>query len=288
MDFELQSKNNWRARIEHFLGLPIIQHGIVVLIIFNAALLGMETSQSIKDQFGSSLHFIDQFILYIFIGELILLMLARGLNFFKDPWCVFDFIVIAIAIIPASESLAVLRSLRVLRVLRLINKVESMKKVVRGLLGSFASLGAVMSLLLIVFYVSAVVSTNLFGKEFNNYFGDLGTSLFTLFQVMTLEGWAEDVARPIMEKFPLAWIFFIVHIMLSTFVVINLFVAAIVDSFSTINESDSAERKKIEYDNHISLKEKRIFSQLNEEFMAIKSELHEIKVDLQSIAIPKQ
>ena len=126
MNFELQSENNWRANIERFLGLPIIQHGIVVLIIFNAALLGLETSQSIKDQFGHSLHLIDQFILYIFIGELLLLMAARGLKFFKDPWCVFDFIVIAIAIIPASESLAVLRSLRVLRVLRLINKVESM------------------------------------------------------------------------------------------------------------------------------------------------------------------
>ena len=178
---------------------------------------------------------------------------------------------------PASESLAVLRSLRVLRVLRLINKVESMKKVVRGLLGSLASLGSVMGLLLIVFYVASVVSTNLFGKEFPEYFGNLGSSLFTLFQIMTLENWADGIARPIMEKFPLAWIFFLVYIMLSTFVVINLFVAAIVDAFSSISHEDALEKQNIEDERLRKLKEERIFAQLSEEFKLIKTGVHELK-----------
>jgi voltage-gated sodium channel len=268
----------WKIYIEHFLAQPIVQHGIVALIFLNAALLGMETSPWIMGQIGETLHILDHTILYIFITELVLLMLARGLNFFKDPWCIFDFVVIAIAIVPASESLAVLRSLRVLRVLRLINKVESMKKVVRGLLGSLASLGSVMGLLLIVFYVASVVSTNLFGKEFPDYFGTLGASLFTLFQIMTLENWADGIARPIMEKFPLAWIFFLVYIMLSTFVVINLFVAAIVDAFSSISHADAAEKKEIEDEKLRELKEQRIFAQLSDEFKLIKTEVHNIKI----------
>ena len=159
----------WQLKIENVLAKPFLQHGIVVLIFLNAILLGMETSPWIMSQIGEELHILDHVILGIFICELTLLMIARGLNFFKDPWCLFDFIVIAIALIPASESLAVLRSLRVLRVLRLINKVDSMRKVVRGLLGSLASLGSVMGLMLIVFYVSAVVTTNLFGKEFPEF-----------------------------------------------------------------------------------------------------------------------
>jgi len=273
----------WKISIENFLSQPMIQHGIVALIFLNAALLGMETSPWIMGEIGEILHILDHAILYIFILELLLLMLARGLHFFKDPWCIFDFIVIAIAIIPASESLAVLRSLRVLRVLRLINKVESMKKVVRGLLGSLASLGSVMGLLLVVFYVASVVSTNLFGKEFPDYFGNLGASLFTLFQIMTLENWADGIARPIMEKFPMAWIFFLVYIMLSTFVVINLFVAAIVDAFSSISHADAAEKQGIEDEKLRKLKEQRIFAQLADEFQVIKTEVHQLKGLLASL-----
>ena len=275
------SVHKWQNSIEQFLARPVIQHAIVVLIFLNAILLGMETSPWLIEECGELMSNVDHVILLIFIAELVLLMLARGLNFFKDPWCVFDFIVIAIAIIPASKSLAVLRSLRVLRVLRLVNKVESMKRVVRALVGSFASLGSVVGLQLIVFYVAAVVSTNLFGKDFENYFGNLGASLFTLFQVMTLESWADGVARPIMEKFPSAWIFFVVYIMTSTFVVINLFVAAIVDSFSNL-EPDAADKQKADLKNEEETEKARLLSHMQTEFMGIKTELHEIKVMLSS------
>ena len=276
MDLTETTENNWRNKIEQFLARPIIQHGIVFLILLNAVLLGMETSPEIMSQFGELLHILDHAILWIFIAELVLLMSARGLQFFKDPWCLFDFIVIGIALVPASESLAVLRSLRVLRVLRLINKFQSMKKVVRGLLGSLSSLGAVMGLMMVVFYVAAVVSTNLFGKEFSNYFGSLGASLFTLFQVMTLESWADGVARPVMEKFPDAWIFFVIYIMCSTFVVVNLFIAAIVDSFSN-SDTETEDRQKLEAEIQREQQAQRLLSEINDEFIAIKTDLHEIK-----------
>lgn len=266
-----------QLKIEGFLSKASVQYFIVALIIINAALLGMETSQSIMEVAGEQLHFLDHAILIIFITELVLLMVAKGRHFFKDPWCVFDFIVIAIAIVPASESLSVLRSLRVLRVLRLINKVESMKRVVRGLLGSFASLGSVIGLMMIVFYVAAVVSTNLFGKEFTDYFGNLGASLFTLFQVMTLESWADGIARPVMEKFPLAWIFFLTFIMSSTFIVINLFTATIVDSFSNNSQEELDEINRIAKERQRLAEEERLIKQINVEFLAIKEDFSEIK-----------
>ena len=273
----------WQLKIENFVAHHWIQTGIVVLIIINALLLGMETSESIMDIYGPELHLLDHAILGIFICEIALLMLARGLNFFKDPWCVFDFVVIAIALIPASEALAVLRSLRVLRVLRLINKVQSMRKVVKGLLGSLASLGSVMGLMLIVFYVSAVISTNLFAKEFPDWFGNLGASFFTLFQIMTLESWSEGIARPVMEKFPYSWVFFLSFIMIATFTVINLFIAAIVDSFSSASHEEREENTRHLKESKLQEDEKRQQQIINEELDSIRLELQEIKSLIQKI-----
>ena len=226
----------WQRKIEAFLAQPVVQHFIVFLILLNAAILGMETNPEIVAAIGHELAWVDHVILIVFITELALLMAARSWRFFLDPWCVFDFAVIAIAIIPATESFSVLRSLRVLRVLRLINKVQSMKKVVAGLLSSLPSLASVAGLTMIVFYVASVMATNLYGKEFPELFGSMGDSAFTLFQVMTLESWSEGVARPIMEKIPNAWIFFLIFIFIATFIVINLFIAVIVDSLNNLED----------------------------------------------------
>ncbi len=283
MQNSAKSPTFWQGRIETFLALHTVQYTIVSLIVINALLLGLETSEEIMSQYGSLLHLIDHIILGIFIVELILLMSARGLSFFKDAWCLFDFIVIAIALVPASGSLSVIRSLRVLRILRLINKFESMRKVVNGLLGSLASLGSVVGLMLIVFYVAAVVSTNLFGKEFPDYFGDLGASFFTLFQVMTLESWSNGIARPVMEKFPQAWIFFLTFIMLSTFVVINLFTAAIVDSFGSDTDSELENKRLEEFKKKAELKEQKLMKEINDEFIAIQEELLEVKQFIKQI-----
>jgi len=225
--------SGWRQSIENFIGNPTIQHTLVVLIVVNALILGLETSHTVMEVAGHELHLIDQVILWIFIAELVLLMAARGLGFFKDPWCVFDFVVIGIALVLATGSLSVLRALRVLRVLRLVNKIESMRKVVVGLLHSLPSLSSVFGLILVIFYVFAVIATNMFGERFPDLFGDLGTTMFTLFQVMTLESWSEGVARPVMEIFPHAWVFFVIFIFIATFVIINLFIAVIVDSLNS-------------------------------------------------------
>jgi len=228
----------WRERIEQFITHHAIQNFLVFLIVINAAILGIETNHNVMDEWGQELFFLDHTILGIFIAEIVLLMTARGLSFFKDPWSVFDLIVVGIALVPASGSLSVLRALRVLRVLRLINKVESMRKVVGGLLSSLPGLGSVFGLIMIIFYVASVIATNLFHKDFPDWFGGLGTSAFTLFQVMTLESWADGIARPVMEMFPYAWVFFILFILIATFIIFNLFIAVIVDSITADKEKD--------------------------------------------------
>lgn len=226
----------WKDRIEKFIGHPFIQYMLVVLIVINAVILGMETSPAIMERAGDFLHWLDHAILWVFIAELALLMLARGWRFFRDPWCVFDLLVVGIALVPATGSLSVLRALRVLRVLRLVNKIESMRKVVAGLLHSLPSLGSVFGLILIIFYVFSVIATNMFGEAFPDLFGDLAITAFTLFQVMTLESWSEGIARPVMETFPYAWLYFIIFIFIATFVIINLFIAVIVDSLNASKE----------------------------------------------------
>lgn len=259
------AKTLWQQKIEDFVENPIIQHAIVVLIILNAALLGLETSAEVMQAYGTELVLIDHLILGIFILEIALLIIARRTDFFKDPWSVFDFVVIAIALVPATESLSVLRALRVLRVLRLINKVESMRKVVGGLLSCLPSLASVVSLILIIFYVSAVIATNLFGQAFPELFGSMGNTAFTLFQVMTLESWSDGIARPVMEKFPYAWIFFIFFILIATFVIVNLFIAVIVDS---LNSGASDKDAQVTIDQSHALQS---------ELLAMRQELRELK-----------
>ena len=240
MDNSASLSPSWKDKIEHFMANPWIQHGLIFLIVVNAAILGIETSPSATEAIGPALHAVDHVILWIFVAELVLLIAARGIRFFRDPWSVFDFIVIAIAFVPATGSLSVLRALRVLRVLRLINKVESMRVVVAALLHSLPGLGSVFGLIMIIFYVAGVIATNLFSHDFPDKFGSLYHTLFTLFQVMTLEGWSEDIARPVMEVFPNAWVFFVLFVLIATFVVINLFVAVIVDSISKVQNDVSA------------------------------------------------
>ncbi len=264
----------WKQKIERFINHPSIQHAIVFLIVLNAALLGLETSPSVVEAFGHELVLLDHAILAVFIIEIILLIAARGVKFFTDPWCLFDFVVVGIAVIPATESFSVLRALRVLRVLRLINKVESMRKVVSGLLNSLPSLASVAGLTLIIFYVFSVMATNLFGHDFPQLFGSMGDSAFTLFQVMTLESWSEGVARPIMEKLPYAWIFFLLFILIATFIVVNLFIAVIVDSLNNL-ENESAIIQKEEHDIHQEV------LALREQVMLQNQDLRELKALMQ-------
>lgn len=185
---------------------------------------------------GVWLKALDQLILACFVIEIGLRFAAHGWRLLRDPWGLFDTIVIAIALVPASGPLAVLRALRVLRVLRLISIVPSMKMVVQSLLSSLPGMGSIVALLGLIFYVAAVIATQLFGAHFPEWFGTLGASLYTLFQVMTLESWSMGIVRPVMEQFPYAWLYFVPFILIATFMMLNLFIAVIVDAIQNQRE----------------------------------------------------
>lgn len=226
----------WRERVRIVVASSRFQQVITVLIVVNAAVLGLATSSLLEAQYGSLLQAIDRGILGIFVVEIAARLYAYRLRFFRDPWSCFDFAVIAIALVPFAGPLSILRSLRILRTLRLITVVPSMRRVVSALLTAIPGMGSIVVLLFLVLYVAAVVGTELFGATAPQYFGDLATSMFSLFQAMTGEGWP-DIARAVMSEEPAAWIFFVTYILVSAFVVLNLFIAVVV---SAMEDSDVA------------------------------------------------
>lgn len=264
-----------RSRVQTFVELPRFGQFILVLILLNAVLLGMETSTALMAQYGSTLLLLDKLLLGVFVVELLLRIFSYRAAFFKDPWSLFDFAVVAIALIPASGPLAVLRSLRVLRVLRVLSMVPSMRRVVSALLGSLPGLSSIALVLVLIYYVFAVMATKIFGAAFPEWFGSIGASFYTLFQVMTLESWSMGIARPVMEQFPYAWLFFVPFILVATFTMLNLFIAIIVNTMQTFSEEEHALER--EQDKQAEVQEQQ---QLHAELKAIRQELQQLRAAL--------
>jgi voltage-gated sodium channel len=264
---------HWRRRLAAAVEAPRVQHAIIVLILVNAAILGLETSPALMARWGETLQALDQAILAVFVVEIALRMAAHGLRFFRDPWSVFDFVVVGIALMPASGPFAVLRALRVLRVLRLITMVPSMRRVVSGLLSAIPGLASVFSIIGIIFYVASVIATKLFGADFPDWFGTIGASAYSLFQIMTLESWSMGIVRPVMEVFPYAWVFFITFILVSTFTMLNLFIAVIVNA--------------IQAEHEIELRQKGDSAQAGRESesAAVREELRALREEIRSLRL---
>lgn len=232
---------DWRGLLADWMQAPRVQHALIALILVNGLVLGLETFPALRSAWGAWLHAVDRAILAVFVLEIALRLVAHRASFFRDPWSVFDFVVVGVALLPASGPFAVLRALRVLRVMRLISLVPSMRRVAGGLLAAIPGLGAVIGIIVVILYVSAVVATKLFGERFPGWFGTLGESAYTLFQIMTLESWSMSVARPVMEVYPYAWVFFVSYILIATFTMLNLFIAVVVNAMQAEHARELAE-----------------------------------------------
>ena len=272
---ETARKLGHRAWLRGWVESAPFRYSILVIIFINAILLGLETSPSVMTKMGDTLRHVDKIILWIFVVELILRIYAHGLRFFRDPWGVFDFLIVAIALVPASEQFSVLRALRILRALRLISGVPRMRRVVEALLRAVPGIGAVAALLLLVFYVFAVIATKLFGGEFPQWFGTIGESMYSLFQIMTLESWSMGIVRPVMVQFPYAWSFFVVFIIVSSFTVLNLFIAIIVDSMQTLHSDE--EERTVE---RIGMVVDEDTKMVSDEIARLRAEIRELRSDL--------
>ncbi len=265
----------WRERIGRWIEGRQVQRVITALIILNAASLGMETAPSIAEPFGPWLHVFDNFVLGVFVIEISGKLLYRGWGFFRNGWNVFDFVIVGIALMPTSGSLAVLRALRVLRTLRLLSVIPSMRRVVQALLSAIPGLASVSMLILLIFYVGAVLSTKLFGERFPDWFGTIGESMYTLFQVMTLESWSMGIVRPVMEVYPQSWVFFVPFILITSFAVLNLFIGIMVDAMQS---QHVAEQEQI--DTHIDAQTLLLRAESESvlaEIRALREEVRELK-----------
>ncbi|MEM8581728.1 MAG: ion transporter [Pseudomonadota bacterium] len=212
---------------------------MIGVIIFNAILLGMETSPALMEVWGPLIVSLDQACLAIFVVELSIKLFAFGPRFFRSGWNVFDLAIVGIALVPAAQGFSVLRALRILRVLRVISVAPRLRRVVEGFITALPGMGSVFLLMAIIFYIGAVIATKLFGASFPDWFGDLGRSAYSLFQIMTLESWSMGIVRPVMEVYPYAWIFFVPFIMVTTFAVVNLLVGLIVNSMQDAHAEET-------------------------------------------------
>lgn len=270
----LRSTNSFmkQAQILKFVEHRITQRSIISLIILNSVLIGLETSPNIMEHFGFYIDQIDRVILSIFVIEIFLKLYAYGWVFFKSAWNLFDASVILVSVIPSvGASFAVLRALRILRTLRLLNNIPKLKLIIESLLHAIPSIGWIMVLLVIIFYIFAIIGNNLFGAVHPEYFGSLTNSVFTLFQIMTLESWASGIARPIISEMPLSAIYFIVFILIATYTTLNIFIAIVVNTMNELHLKGLNEE------------EKHIKQFVHQEHELLKKEIAEMKNDLSEI-----
>lgn len=251
-----------RQTLLNILERPLTRNVIIGVIIFNAILLGFETSPNIMASYGGLIHTLDTLCLIVFVIEIAAKLIAMGPRFFRDGWNLFDFAIVAVALMPATQGFSVLRALRVLRVMRVMSAAPRLRRVVEGFITALPGMGSVFLLMAIIFYVSSVMATKLFGASFPDWFGTLGLSAYSLFQIMTLESWSMGIVRPVMVTYPYAWAFFVPFIMVTTFAVVNLLVGLIVNSMSDAH-SEEEDAATDAYRDEVMEKLRAIETQLN-------------------------
>ena len=234
---------------------------ITAVILFNAVILGLETSDMVMARAGGLIGVLDRMCLAIFVLELAPKLAAYRLRFFRDGWNIFDFAIVAVSLVPAAQSLSVLRSLRILRILRVVSVAPRLRRVVEGFITALPGMASVFLLMGIIFYIGSVISTKLFGADFPQWFGSLGRSAYSLFQIMTLESWSMGIVRSVMEVYPYAWVFFVPFIMVTTFAVVNLLVGLIVNSMQDAH-SEEADQKTDTYRDEVLARLKAIEERL--------------------------
>jgi len=257
-----------RSRLSDLVNNPRFEQFIVALIVLNAITLGLETSSWWMERFGSVLRVIDKVILGIFVAEVTARLIADFKGFWRDPWRIFDFVIVGVALMPATGAFSVLRAFRILRVLRLVSSIKAIRRVVTGLLAAIPGMSSIVLLLGLIFYIFSVISTKLFAGSFPQWFGSLGESAYSLFQIMTLESWSMGIVRPVMEQYPFAWALFVPFILVTSFTVLNLFIGVIVDAMQKEHEAE-AQADRADLHNEVST--------ILQELRTLRGEIAELK-----------
>lgn len=262
-------KSNWRKSLADWLETPRVQRVVVSVILFNAVILGLQTDATAMANWGELLRWLDGASLGFFLVEIGLRIVAHGFRYWRQGWNIFDFLVVAIALVPDAGAWSVLRGLRVLRVLRLLTVVPQLRKVVAAFLHAIPGLSGVVAVMVVFLYTVAVLATNLFGQTHPEWFGSLGASLFSLFQIMTLESWSMGIVRPLMETHPWAWVFFVPFIIIATFTILNLFIGIIVSTMQELSLTPDISADHAELD--------QTLGRIESDMRALRRSLEELK-----------
>ncbi|WNJ98159.1 ion transporter [Thalassospiraceae bacterium LMO-JJ14] len=239
-----QSMDGIRETLGNLVDHTITQRFIVFVLFLNAVTLGLDTSPDVMGQYGDLIDTINTIIPVIFVIEVGTRWISRGNRFFKESWNIFDIIIISVSFLPSGSAFSALRALRILRVLHVISLVPRMRHVVAAMIRSLPQIGSILALLVIISYISAVIVTHLYGADYPELFGSIGRSMLTLFQLMTLEGWAAEVVRPVMETHPNSVFLFIPYMLMTAFAILNLFTAVLVDSMQILQQNYTYERSE--------------------------------------------
>ena len=238
--------DTFRAKLTAWLDQAWVKNTILAVIIFNSITLGLATSDRLAAQFGPLFRLIDQTVLAIFVIEVTLKLYAYRLSFFKSAWNVFDLLIVMIGLIPQGGNLTALRGLRVIRAMRLLSMFPQMRAVIQALLDALPGMGGIIVMLSIIYYVFGVMATFMYGDTFDEWFGTVGRSVYSLFQIMTLESWSMGIVRPVMKEYPGAWAFFVPFIIITAFSVLNLFIGLLVNTMqAAVEEETEAEIEKL-------------------------------------------
>lgn len=220
---------------------------MIGLILFNGVLIGLETSHEIVAAYGDWLQLGNDLILVVFILEAALKLTAvapRLSLYFGNGWNLFDFSIIVLSLLPSTEEFAlVARLVRVLRVLRLVSAMPQLRLIVATLVRSIPSMGHVVTLMSIIFYIYAVTGFHLFHEHDTERWGTLGASLLTLFGIVTLEGWVQ-VMETALEVHAWAWIYFVSFVLIGTFVMLNLFIAVVINNLEASKAAELEELRQ--------------------------------------------
>ncbi len=240
------NKKRLKNKIKKIVENSLFQNFILVVIILNAVLLGVMTYPALTSRFNFAFNLISNICIGIFTVEIALKLFCYGRKFFQNGWNNFDFIIVLISLVPSAgafSSFRVFRILRALRALRLITRLERLRVIVQAIIDSIPNVGWASALLLIIFYIFSIMGTTMFSADFPDWFGTLGKSMYTLFQVMTLESWSMGIARPVIAQFPYAWIYFVSFILVSSFIVMNVIVGVVVNAISEISADIKKEKE---------------------------------------------
>jgi len=281
-DQRIVSDNDGQQRELNIFGRLVyarwFQTMITICIILNAVQLGLDTWPWWSAKMGKFSDFSDKVFIWIFAFEIILKLLSDKHRFFLSSWNIFDFFVVAVSFVPGRGAFSILRAFRVFRTLRLLNKFQRLRLITESLINSIPSIGWICLLLSLWFYICSVIATNLFSRAFPEWFGTIPLSMYSLFQIMTLESWSMGIVRPVMREFPYAWMFFVPFIIFATYTVMNLFIGILVSAISEIQSekrmSDAA-AAAAEKESKDSSVDAEILAQLK----AMRSEIQELKAE---------